>query len=681
MARTPRGPSRGRISRSNASHHDPNRRPYQGPNNQQADTTIRGGRGGRGVIDRGRGGRGTFDRGRGGRGVNDRGRGLRIRGRGRGNFHGDASWNGDSQSDRHALVKIVVKGVLDTDVANEGDSGLAKCREWLQERARQGSKKPVEYVYLLSPTWEGDDLVFEVKSSDVWRILKSDGQLFRNVVMSVQRADYQGSGNNTAEDGEAFSGLQSNESLNVDGAKGEAFKAVLNDRYDPKNKLLKLNRLIDDARLQGTGTWDPKATRPKRTDFFGGLMRLCGTESVFANRAVKAEQVQSISLSNNGLTNVGPVLDLARTFPDIRNLDLSNNRFEDLRALEPFRGKFNKLQWLILSPNPMEIQASTVVKWFPSLQKLDDAEVSIEVATTNPITGNDLPFATTKDNFHDQGGIAESAIKELLLGTDSDRASLVMKLYDDDSTFSLSYNSSAPRLATAQSTNWEPHVKQSRNLKKVTSLGPRIQRLARGIAQIQEAFKLIPPTRHPDLVGESSRYSFDCTPIPGVPDPQNGRACGVGGLKVDVHGSFDELDNMTGNSNATRSFDRVFILGPGKGQQLLRIISDILILRAEGGHDAFNPQGTALPELPAGAGNGTIPTVSTSKQVVVAGEISKATGLTMEWATNLLIESGWDFQTALENFKAARMKGVLQNQYFLPEVCAPAITNPTGVFY
>lgn len=471
----------------------------------------------------------------------------------------------------------------------------------------------------------------------------------------MQRADYRGSANATAEDGEALSVFQSNESLNVEGPKGEAFKAVLIDRYDAKNKLLKLDRLVDDARLQGTGTWDPSATRTKRTDFFGGLMRLCGSESVFADRATKAEQVQSISLTNNGLTSVGPVLDLARAFPDIRNLDLSNNRFGDLRALEPFRGKFKKLEWLILTPNPMQIQASTVVSWFPSLQTLDDAQVSTELGTLNPTAGNELPFATTKDNFHDQGGIAESAIKDLLLGTDSDRASLVAKLYDDYSTFSLSYNSSAPRLATAPSTNWDAHVRQSRNLKKVTSLGPRIQRLARGVAQIQEAFKTIPPTRHPDLVGESSRYSFDCTPIPGVPDPQNGSACGVGGLKVDVHGSFDEIDEATGIQNATRSFDRVFILGPGKGQQSLRIISDILILRAEGGHDAFNPQVTTQPELPSNAETAPLPAGSSIKQATVAGEVSKATGLTMEWATNLLSESGWDFQTALENFKAARV--------------------------
>ncbi|KAL8862869.1 MAG: hypothetical protein Q9178_000811 [Gyalolechia marmorata] len=505
-----------------------------------------------------------------------------------------------------------------------------------------------EPVTEAEPRWENDDLVFEVQKSDAWRILKSNGQEFRNVALNVRRADYQGPDNAATEDSEALPGLLDNESLDVGGPKAEVFKAVLLHRYDAENKLLKLDRIIDDSRLQGAGTWDPSATRPKRTDFFSGLMRLCESQSVFANRAVKAEQVRGISLTNNDLTNVGPVLELARAFPDIRNLDLSNNRFEDLGALERFRNRFKQLEWLILSPNPMEIQASRVVRLFPSLRTLDGVQVN-ELANANPTPGDDLPFATTKDNFHDQGGIAESAITDLLLGTDNDRASLITKLYDDDSTFSLSYNSSAPRLESAQASNWEPHVKQSRNLKKVTGLGPRIQRLAKGIAQIQEAFKLIPPTRHPDLVGESSRYSFDCIPIPGVPDPHNGSACGVGGLKVDVHGSFDEFDKTTGAKNATRSFDRVFILGPGKGQQPLRIISDILILRAEGGHDAFNP------DLLTDTENVALPTASTDQQAVVAGEVSKATGLTMEWATTLLRESDWDFQTALDNFKAARV--------------------------
>ncbi|KAL8802223.1 MAG: hypothetical protein Q9182_003943 [Xanthomendoza sp. 2 TL-2023] len=507
---------------------------------------------------------------------------------------------------------------------------------------------------IIEPRWDGDDMVFQVKKSDEWRILRSNGQLFRNVVMSVQRADYQSTNS------------RGHQSFDLDSSKTAVFTAVLTDRYDAANKLLRLDRLGDDLRLQEIGTWDPNAMRPKRTDFFQGLMRFCEKESVFANRAVKAEKVQSISLANNDLTTMGPVIDLAKAFPDIRNLDLSNNRLENLKALEPFRSKFKNLEWLILSPNPIApnpldatAHAGTILKWFPSLRTLNNEEVEIAEATIDSGSGMGLPFLTTKDNFHDEAGIAESAIRDLILGTDHDRAGLVRKLYDNDSTFSISFNPSAPRLETAHTVSWDVHLKQSRNLKKATHLTPRIQRLARGIEQIEEAFKLLPPTHHPDLVGESARYSFDCTPLPGVPDPHNRSASGVGGFKVDVHGSFDELDTTTGLKNATRSFDRVFILGPGKGQQPLRIISDILILRAEGGHQAFNPDTEPSHNAAVPVENGVqgvgFPAATSGQQIALAGEVSKATGLTMEWATTLLSDSRWDFHRALENFKAAKV--------------------------
>lgn len=45
------------------------------------------------------------------------------------------------------LVTIVVKGVLESAAANEGDNGLTKCREWLEEWANRG-KKPIDHVSL-----------------------------------------------------------------------------------------------------------------------------------------------------------------------------------------------------------------------------------------------------------------------------------------------------------------------------------------------------------------------------------------------------------------------------------------------------------------------------------------------------------------------------------------------------
>ncbi|KAL8714853.1 MAG: hypothetical protein Q9220_001366 [cf. Caloplaca sp. 1 TL-2023] len=617
--------------------------------NADVDMSIRG---------RGRGQRGDF---------HDRGRGFRGRGRGRGkeSYAGNKPYA--EQPDPNKLVKIVVRGLLKSDVASERDNGMAKCREWLEARARNGSRKPSEYVNLKSPRWENDDMVFEVRSSDASRILKSDGLQFRNAPLSVRRAtdrnqDFQASRNMTPQH-------------------TEILKAVLASRYDAGNKILRLDSLGDDLRLREIGSSDPTSTTPFNTFVFTQMMRLCESKDMFASRDIKAQQVESISLTNNNLTNVVPILELAKAFPDIRNLDLSNNKLADVQALSLFRSKFKCLDWLIMSPNPIEtrdpVYQEKIVRWFPTLTTLNSTKVRTDGAAVATSSPKDLPFATIQNNFQDEASIAESAIKDLILGTDNDRSALIRKLYDNESTFSLSYNPSAPRLETAKPASWEPHLKQSRNLKKVFQLDPRIRRLAKGITEIEKAFKLLPPTHHSDVINEPQKYSFDCTPIPGIPDPQNHMPSGVGGFKVDVRGSFDEFDISTGTKTATRSFDRVFILGPGAGGNPLRIISDILMLRAEGGHEAFISTTTTVAEPVRADSPATAPVlhVKTEEEIAraaMATEVSKATGLQLEWAGTLLNDSGWNFQTALENFKTARANGVLQNHYFMPEVYAPA---------
>ncbi|KAL8984230.1 MAG: hypothetical protein Q9177_004756 [Variospora cf. flavescens] len=623
---------------------------------------------------------------RGGReGYNDRAGGQRGRSRGRGNYSDtnyriDAAAQIDQQHRfQNEQVTIAVKGVLESDVANESDNGLATCREWLEEWARQGLRRPINYICLKSPKWKDDDMVFQVNKNDAWRILKADGELFHNTVLSVRRADQQSKDTRSATQKLSTRPMSATEKVDI-------YTAVLAERYNAEMKLLKLDYLGIDSRLNDTGTWDPAGTKRQHTDFFPGLMRVCEGE----DKTNKAEQVQSITLTNNDLTNMAPVFEIAKTFPDLRNLDLSNNKIRDLRALELFRYRFKHLDWLILSPNPIDTEdldyERTIMSWFSTQRMLNNARVrSDEAAASAAITETKLPLATIKDNFQDEAGIAESAIKELIKGFDTDRPALARSLYDNESTFSISYNPSAPRLDNAERTSWEPHLKQSRNLKKVHQLDPRIRRMAKGISEIESALKILPPTRHPDLINESLRYSFDCVPVPGVPDPHNMIEAGVGGFKVDVHGSFEEYDRSTGLKTATRSFDRVFILGPGKGENQLRIVSDILLLRAEGGYEAFHPEAKSMPDLPMVTKNFGFPSNAKAEmevnQAFVAGEVSKATGLTLECATQLLNESEWNFHKASENFKVARGKGILRNHYFRPEFHAAAVSNPTGIYY
>ncbi|KAL9593974.1 MAG: hypothetical protein Q9219_007279 [cf. Caloplaca sp. 3 TL-2023] len=664
--------NRGRILKGghHAAQPSPNHQLIQTLTDRQPKMTSRSDINGQGANEQGRGG------------INSRGAGLQIRGHGRRNRKAELLLKHIILHDKD-LDKIVVKGVLESTVAHDKDYGLAKCGEWLEERARLGSRKPFEIVCMKSLRWEGDNLVFEVIKSDTWKILKLDGQQFYNVTLSVKRTNHRSAATRS------LTTQDSNITLVDPVERTERFKAVLFDRYDAENKVLNLEHLATDLRLAELGTFHPTAARQRSTDFFRDLMRLCESETIFPSRATKAEQVTSISLANNDLTNLAPVLQVIRAFPDILNLDLSNNKFEDLRALGLFRHKFKRLEWLIISPNPIDLKhpeyQTKIRSLFPSLRTLNSTKIPVDEVTSTAAPDNTLPFATIKDNFQDEGGIAESAVKQLIMGTDNDRVALTRNLYDNESTFSVSYNSSAPRLDNAQSASWEPHLKQSRNLKRVTQLEPRIRRMAKGITEIEEALKIFPPTRHPDLVNESSRYSFDCIPLPGVPDPHGQLESGVGGFKVDVHGTFDEFDRNTGLKNATRSFDRVFILGPGAGEHPLRIISDILILRADGGHEVFSPAEKATSNLPAAITNLGVPTNSNTdkelNQANMTAEVSQATGLTIEWANTLLNDSGWNFQVALENFKLAKGKGVLQNQYFRPEVHALAVSDPIGIYF
>ena len=76
---------------------------------------------------------------------------------------------------------------------------------------------------------------------------------------------------------------------------------------------------------------------------------------------------------------------------------------------------------------------------------------------------------------------------------------------------------------------------------------------------------------------------------------------------VIVHGSFEEPAVGGAHVTARRSFDRTFIIGPGAGLGGIRVISDVLSLRAYGGHEGIiqltqpppvNPQQPQLLSLP-----------------------------------------------------------------------------------
>lgn len=87
----------------------------------------------------------------------------------------------------------------------------------------------------------------------------------------------------------------------------------------------------------------------------------------------------------------------------------------------------------------------------------------------------------------------------------------------------------------------------------------------------------------------------------------------------------------------------------------VRVVNDLLTIRAYGGAQAFDPDNfeawsadptnnidPTVPQLPPGV------TVEMAEQMVV--ELQKQTGMNLQYAKDCLEAAGWDFQKGLETF-------------------------------
>jgi len=168
---------------------------------------------------------------------------------------------------------------------------------------------------------------------------------------------------------------------------------------------------------------------------------------------------------------------------------------------------------------------------------------------------------------------------------------------------------------------------------------PRIQRLFRGTASIQDAWKTLPLTRHPDIKVEINKYIMDCHPLQGLVDPSGQSSGGVDGLIIAVHGEFEEQDPNT-NATGKRSFSRTFVLGPAKpGQGVIRVVSDMLSLRTY----------SLLPNVFAAPAS--IPTTAPADQhQAMITELCKQTGMTPQYSEMCLTQVNWEFDQALVIF-------------------------------
>src|ERR1700761_8913527 len=451
-----------------------------------------------------------------------------------------------------------------------------------------------------------------------------DGYGWAGTKVSIQRADGTtiGSRNPATEDTKAM------------------LRRVLENRYNFDTKLLDLSALEKDEELNKHNIFAQTSTAHKAVRAMMKVLELS-----FDTEAERHAAITSVSLANNGFVDLTDVKDLSLTLPKLLNLDLSNNNFPNLEALQIWRRRFFQLQHLILSGNPIEQNEpnypAEIVKWYPNLRMLNNVQVRTEEDIANKSKAPELPFPIKSALFQDEGGIAENFVRTFFNGFDTDRAGLAAHYYDNKSDFSFAVNTQAPRdpAATQQTEKqeWDQYIKNSRNLKKISHLPARQNRHFRGPKAVADIFAALPKTKHPDLASEARKWMIEAHIQPGVPDPTGQSPNGVDGFMICVHGEFEEVGGKR------RSFDRTFIIGPG-GSTGVRVVNDLLTVRAYGGAQAFEPDQLegwtteaaaqtannleAVPQLPQGL------SVEMAEQMVA--ELQKQTGMTIPYSKDCL---------------------------------------------
>ncbi|KAE8352076.1 mRNA export factor mex67 [Aspergillus coremiiformis] len=583
--------------------------------------------------------------------------------------------NADSQANIRqggrgsSLEQVSIRGWKQSKAASNRDGGVESLIAFLEKKLNTSDSKAGSRAKITKSRVEGDAFIVSIRPELLERMLKMNGFSFAGAPLTIQLYDPSTNGM----DQTMLSEMSQNGTPSAADTKSK-MTTILRKRYYQQEKLLNLSKLGNDPDLLAMGIFNSTSTESK---FFPALMKVWDMN--FDNSTVRREAVESVSLADNQLANIAVITTLAQTFPDLKNLDLSNNNFKDSQSLIGWRWKFRNLEFLDLTGTPYSADPSfkdTMLKWYPKLRFLNNTEVRTaeEVASQKK-----TPIPVQAPHFQDESQIGENFIKAFFAGYDSNRTDLLNGVYDGNSTFSLNVNTAAPRVLQTETASWDPYIKKSRNLLKINHLPARMSRSYVGAEKIRDLWNTLPQTRHPDIGAHPEEWLIECFPIPGLPDPSGQSPTGVGGLLIMVHGKFEEIN---GPKVELRSFDRTFILGPGGGMGGIRVINDVLCLRAHGGHEAWKleqpivqpiqpgpppvqPQ-TVPPAAPNGYGMPAPgkPDVQLQQEQLTM-EISAKTGMTLQYSEMALSGNGWNMDAALKNFEELKAQGQLPPDAFL----------------
>ncbi|KAI0690620.1 hypothetical protein BC835DRAFT_1363567 [Cytidiella melzeri] len=497
-------------------------------------------------------------------------------------------------------------------------------------------------------------------------------------------------------------------SLNGDKATSGLMKVIdqwrefVNRRWQPENRFLNLERMIEDDFIVKNKMIPPGAPGSSAKE----------TAVIFKLAGQLKPEIQTLSLAHNAISNGAILSTLSHYLPKLANLSLEGNNlrlWRDLDYISGKKGKLEHLRELILKGNPIrehEYQNNHVEKYksemarrFPSLEILDQEAIvkiafdtpqaSSSTASTKQPAPSSFPlemmpsFVTGVD-----GNLISNFLMRFFPLYDNQRAALV-DAYHPSATFSFSANTAIPARARIEGYHTSkdmPNQKKlewpqwltggnggSRNLSRMGGNAEKMEKsLHVGGEEAVKAMAHLPSTRH-DVATSPEKFCVDAWPV----SHGDGTA-----LFISLHGQFAELP-----TEGIRSFDRSFILAPapeGSRAKLagwdVMILSDQLNVRAYSSHTAWQPgpmrvqAGEVLPSSVPTPSSALLSPVAQAQlqqslasipepQRSIVQQVCQRTGLNVRFAVECLEGNGWDIERAVVNFE--QVKATLSREAFL----------------
>lgn len=454
----------------------------------------------------------------------------------------------------------------------------------------------------------------------------------------------------------------------------ELLRSFLRMRYNPTSKMLDLTNMVNEASLVQAGLFSTTNTSAK---FFSALMKLATHDKL---------DIESVNLSENSLDErCKYLLELALSYPALKNLAFANNNFTRVDFLEKLKGKFSLLRELIITGNPLLNNSDPgtlrrIVAIFPRLIILNGQQVRDEGRVNAlfkfPVTKKAMFFESP-----DLSKVAANFVSAYIRLWDQQRTEL-LQLYTQDSQFSYQVDTThMGSVPMNMGSNWSNYLTHSRNLKRVSGARPRMSKLAVGSDTIMKVFQSLPKTKH-SLQETPNLYSMETISFPSL-----------NGMQITLHGEFNETgaaDHPLSNNNnhsggkfnkynqqrgpafEKRSFDRTFVVVPGPNGNFI-VASDMLLVKPYAGNSAWleskniappaavttpAPLNNTNPTIHPAAPTGNIPQEIAAKlnpeQEQLVLKIMQDTKLNLQFSIMLLEQSGWNYQAAGQNFMSSK---------------------------